>query len=284
MRSRFIAFGAAAFLTAACGQDKTGTGAQPTSSTTLVPPTNSGLVPPASKDSPDQAAVRKTFVAYQTALKSKNGEAAASLFDAGTVKAYETFVVQAQNLKREQLEKLELVELVNVLRLRHELTPEELAAAKGRAVLVRSVQDGWISDQSVLSGQIGRISVHDDRADVSRADKPFTPAFFFVREGGRWRYDMLRGQKRLEPGLRTMMGASKMEAPLAFAGKLIEKISANKPFDPKHLEGPPPNMPEPPPGFEEALNPKGPSQDHGHDHGTDHGHGHEHRDEHGHEH
>jgi len=271
MPSRFVALGAAGLLLVACSQDAKKSSAQPSSSTTLVPPTEAGLVPPASKDSPEQAAVRKTFLAYQAALKSKDGEAAAKLLDSGTLKAYETFVVQAQNLKREQLAKLELVELVNVLRLRHELTPEELAAAKGQAVFARSVEEGWISDQSLLTGQVGRISVHDDRADVSRADKPFTPAFFFVEEKDGWRYDLLRGQKRLEPGLRTIMGAAKMDAPLTFAGNLIEKISDKKPFDDKHLEGPPPDMPEPPAGFEEALDPKGPEQGHDHD-GHDHGH------------
>lgn len=265
-------------LAAGCGDDKPKAGAttSSTSSTLLTPPTKTGLVPPASKDSPDQAAVRKTFSAYQAALKAKDGEAAATLLDAETLDAYRTYIIQAQNLKREQLEKLGLVDLIQVLRFRHELTPEELAAAKAPVLFARSVKEGWTSDNAVLSAKVGRITVHGDQADISPADKPFTAAFYFNKEKGQWRYDLVHGHEQLEKALRGMMAASQAKDPLPFAVQIIEKASAKKPFDDKHLEGPPPDMPTPPEGSEAALNPGGGDHEHGEGEGDDHGHDHDH--------
>ncbi|MEM1028806.1 MAG: hypothetical protein AAGN82_00555 [Myxococcota bacterium] len=245
------------------------------SSTTVLPSSRGpkpSLVPPASKDSDVQREVRAAFVDYQTVLRNKDGAAAAARLDAGTIEAYRGYIIQAQHLKRPELDALGLVALVNVLRLRHELSPDELARATATEIFARSVREGWTSDRALLDAKVGRISVHGDRANISPAKTPFSPAFYFKREDDGWRYDLIEGQKRLGATLGSLMGASGAKDRLTFAAQLIAKASAKQPFDPSHLEGPPPGMPAPPPGSEALLAPEK-DEGHGHAHGDGHDHG-----------
>src|SRR6478672_3779017 len=75
----------------------------------------------------DEAAVLSAFKAYQTALLNKDGTRCVTLVDSGTIKYYQRMRDLAVSGRAAEVKKLDLMDKVVVVRMRHEVS---LAALK----------------------------------------------------------------------------------------------------------------------------------------------------------
>lgn len=208
-------------------------------SSTPMPGTSVG----ARQDTTAEEAVRTTFERYRKALLERDGELASRAVDKKTLEAYQGYLDLARTVDRSELDDLDLLAKLMVLRLRHELDAAKLAAATGRGVFAMAVENGWISDNSVRDAAIAKIAVDHTSASASIRRNPKVPLFFFFKEGDSWKFALWKLFPVVEPVLRTLMAASGETDEVAYVVALIEAVSPRK-FDRALLHGPPAGVPQ----------------------------------------
>jgi hypothetical protein len=170
------------------------------------------------------ADVRATFERYKKAVLQRDGQKAVAEIDDRTLDYYARMRTAA--LSAPDIHNLSLLDKLMIVRLRHELSPDQLSAMDGRSLLAYAIGKGWVGDASVQRGGIGEVKVSGQTAvgAMTLGGKP-TPAKLAFRRGKRgWLIDLLPLLGGAEPALqqlRQKSGLSEDELVL----KMIEEAT-----------------------------------------------------------
>ena len=138
--------------------------------------------------------VKESFKAYKAAILASDGEAAAQVVTQSSRDYFRRLADQALNLDRDGLHKIYLSDRLYALLLRHSLQRARLESMSGREVVSYAVDEGWIGKEGAEQLQLGNYQVDGDHAagTILRPDGGETTfKMEFVREGGRWRLDLV---------------------------------------------------------------------------------------------
>lgn len=115
------------------------------------------------------------------------------------------------------LRELHPTDQLQVLFLRTAFSPEDLAAMRGRDLLLLAVLRGWIGVDLRRTDTLQEIVVDGDTATgrlykFGRADRPDRGLQYFVREGVRWRVDLRGERERLRSDFAAFVSRSGLSA------------------------------------------------------------------------
>ena len=167
----------------------------------------------AAEEEKRQAAIRKAsqptndvidaYKSYYAAVQSKDGEVAASFVDKSTIALYERMRTHALRSSRDELGKLPITELIQVLVLRQKIGQEELAMMDGSAVFRRSVNEGWVHVDTVenFNSHSVMIVFGNARLKLNAEGRPPGWAYRLTRENNHWRVNLIDEIKAAETDL-----------------------------------------------------------------------------------
>ncbi len=149
-------------------------------------------IPAALFAQPDGQAVQKSFDAYKNAILKDKGEEASKYVDSKTIKYYSAMLDHIRNSDSVTVDKLSLLDKIVILRIRQELTKEDVASMDGKGLFVYAIQKGLVGKNSVKQNEIGKIIFDGDRAKAQlvAAGKASNIYFDFNKEDGQWKIDL----------------------------------------------------------------------------------------------
>lgn len=147
----------------------------------------------ATEESGDARAVRATFAAYKTAILARKGTESAGLVSGATLRHFGRLNNLALRGSEREVRKLPFIDKFIVLRLRHQVPVATMKGLDDRSAFAYGVTRGWIGEESVRSSDIGKIAVAGQSARAQHiAGGQITPmSYNFVRESGRWKFDLM---------------------------------------------------------------------------------------------
>lgn len=181
--------------------------------------------PFASANTDEEIKVQHAFQAYRTALLNQNGEAAWAAVDFHTKKYYEEIAKDCVSLKREDLDRLDLLTRFMVLRMRHEFREERLKKFKGAALFIESVKRGWISKSTVQGiHRMDKITIDRNHAQGYISVDLSTPMLHFIREEEGWKVALFKIFELGNRSFRQMVEKSGMSE-YDFIKAMLEQVS-----------------------------------------------------------
>lgn len=140
----------------------------------------------------DVADVRACFDNYFAALKTGDGEKAATLVDNNTMQHFARMLDLARNADSVTVRGLDAMDQMTVLSMRMQIPADELQGMDARAAVARSVSQGMMADGGLDGLGLGDVSVEGDKATapLKMFGFPTPTKFSFQREDGQWRIDL----------------------------------------------------------------------------------------------
>lgn len=188
----------------------------------LVQPLPAGASPDAVKDS---------FLNYQAALLTGDGEKAANAVTQGSRDYYRAYADQALTLDRQGLKQLHVADRVTVMLLRHSLDRQQLESMTGGEIIAYAVEQGWIDKESTARIRLGDYAVQGDFASAALLGKDGAASPFkleFLMEDGQWRLDLAEMLKIARFGIDYAVRQSGMSEE-EFVFFVLEYSSGRKP-------------------------------------------------------
>lgn len=139
-------------------------------------------------DSNEEAKVQQVYQAYRSALLTRDGISAWKRIDSRTKDYYDEIARDCLSIKREELNRLDLLSKIMILRLRLEFRRDKLQTFDGAKIFIIGVEKGWISRSSVQAiKKIDRITIDRDLAQGFLVQAPNFPAIRFDKEDDGWK-------------------------------------------------------------------------------------------------
>jgi hypothetical protein len=185
-----------------------------------------------SSDAADKEAVRKAFDAYKTAILAGDGDAAAASVSQTTLDQYQKYVDWALHADRATVQALPLLDKMQVLTLRHRIPHDKWQGMTGESAFIYAVNNNWIGKNQVEAAELGDIYPYVVRAsaDVIMNKKKTRVRFFFLKEKGAWKFDLVRLMEGFDAALKAELKRSRVPAD-KFILDAIGSVSGNKPTD-----------------------------------------------------
>ncbi len=157
--------------------------------------------------SEDTEAVKQTFADYRHALLSQDGTQAAELVTEETIAQYKKYVDWAKTATKDELMKLNLMNRLQVILIKHRVPRDKLLDANGKEIFSYAVDNGWIGKASVINTSLGEIQVASDNAiaGVLVQGKKVPTKFNFVKQSGTWRFNLLQTMAEATMALKAMI-------------------------------------------------------------------------------
>ncbi len=180
--------------------------------------------------SPEEQAVRAAFDRYRQALIAKDGPAAVAAVDSKTIAYYDRLLALARTADAKKLRAENLMTRVTVLRLRHDVPPEQLKKMTGKTLLAHAVESGWVSQATAENSELTDVKITGSRAEAGLvANGRVNPTRFgFRKEGGAWRFDLTSIFAAAESAFTAFHQQSGQDED-AFVLGLVEQLSGRKP-------------------------------------------------------
>jgi hypothetical protein len=151
------------------------------------------LAPVAWGQDPAQAAVKEAFLGYKTAILGGDGKTAVQHVSRSTIDMFGDTQQHALYSPAADVRGQSMMNRLQILSLRHRLTPAQLKEMSPTQLFVYGVDKGWIGKESVVAAEPGAATVTGDSAtlEILQGLRPTGQKFSFVREEGRWRFDLV---------------------------------------------------------------------------------------------
>ncbi len=140
-------------------------------------------------------AVERAFQDYKVAVLNGDGVAAAALVTQQTYDYYGQIADHALPLDQGGLNKLHVMDRMAVLQLRYQMSRAQLESMSGAEIVAYAVDQGWIGKDGVSRLQVGPFTVNGDTASAAALGgdgQETSLRLHFVKEGDRWRLDLMR--------------------------------------------------------------------------------------------
>jgi hypothetical protein len=146
------------------------------------------LVCSCAKKPTDVDEINAVFQKFRIALLEVDNEAAWSLLDAEAQNFYSSVLRDALAMSRRRLNEINLTHKFVVLRLRAELTRDELQNATGKDILGLAVKNEWLPKAFLESTESFKaVGVQEGHASAWLSEFPNTPAYYFTKQDGVWK-------------------------------------------------------------------------------------------------
>jgi hypothetical protein len=177
----------------------------------------------------DNESVRACFEGYKQAILDQDGNAAVALVDGNTLEYYGEMRRLALEGKPEIVRNLSTIDKMMVLMLRHQTPVEDLSQMSGDSLFVYAVDKGWIGRESVISNELGDITVSGDHASgVHVSAGTETPLrWMFQKKDGNWKLDITSIMPAADQAFKQMIresGQSEDE----FLVAILESVSGRR--------------------------------------------------------
>jgi hypothetical protein len=241
MRPRLVAAVAAATCAAAigCKQDsrrtapaaETTQAAQASPASTTVPAARATTTPASPTD---DAAIRRVFADYRTAVEHGDGDRAAGLLDGTTLAFYDRMKAAALTMPAEELREQPIVERLTIVAMRVGKSHAELEATPTPQLIAGAVTRGN-GLSSVKGVELTAISVDGNTAVATprKAGLTLPIQFQFTREPAGWRLDLSAllqtANDMLKIQLRSMSEDDLIRAYLSSIGAPVDDTLWNPP-------------------------------------------------------
>lgn len=132
------------------------------------------------------------FNSYKKAILAQDGESAAGWVTKSTIRQYDDYLKWAKTLSRDELKELSFINRFQVIIMKHRIPTEMLLAMDGRDAFVYAVDHDWIGKSGVVPMSAENFQISDNRAisDALHAGQMLPYKFQYIKEDGRWRYDL----------------------------------------------------------------------------------------------
>jgi hypothetical protein len=174
----------------------------------------------------DAEDIRQVFGSYRAALLAGQGEAAAVLLSRSTHAYYDEMRRLALFGDAASVQRLSMVDQINVLLLRLRIPVDELERLSPQELIVHAVNQGWIGKNGVSNTQAGEVLTEGDVAVVHAivGGRDAGPMFRFNREDGAWRLDLVPTMRAVNAALQTAAqaaGVSEQQFMLGAIGSVV---------------------------------------------------------------
>ncbi len=181
--------------------------------------------------------IRATFENYRLALLAEDGEKAWDVIDFQTRKIYEKYADQSLTLSQTELNSVDFISKITVLRLRLELKKKQLQEMNGEELFIYAIQKGMISKASAQRIKLEKITMNGNEAQAYLATAPSIPVFFFVNESGSWKLALSKSFNLANEAMAKVIEASGMSEQ-EYIEFLLKGVSSNREVDKRIFEGP----------------------------------------------
>jgi len=156
------------------------------------------------------ADIRASFERYKKAALAGEGAAAAQELDSNTVHYYADLRTAA--LSAPDIHGMPPTDKLIIVRMRHELSPDQLAAFDGRSVLGYIIGKRWINSAQIGSGEIGKVTVTGSRADAELLmnGKPTAEPLVYRKEKAGWRLDLTAKSEMMKKSFAALVERMKL--------------------------------------------------------------------------
>ena len=99
-----------------------------------------------------------------------------------------------------------------VLRLRLELTPDQLSSFDGRALIAYAIAKGWAGGQQIAGASLGTITLQGDKAQVQlmMGGRPSGANLTYRKEKADWRLDLAANNENMKIAFQAMRARGKL--------------------------------------------------------------------------
>jgi hypothetical protein len=185
-----------------------------------------------SSEKADKEAIEKVFDAYKTAILAGDGNAAAASVTQETLDQYQKYVDWALHADRATVQSLSLLDKMQVLTMRHRIPRDKWQGMTGEKAFVYAVNNNWIGKDQVQAAELGEINlfVFQASADAIMNKRKTHSRFFFLKEKGAWKYDLIRLMQGFDSALKSEIKRIRM-SPDQFILNTLDHLSGTKPTD-----------------------------------------------------
>jgi len=161
----------------------------------------------------DAAEIREAFAGYREALLEGDGEAAARALSRSTHDYYGRIRELALNAAAARVHDESVADQLQILLYRARVPRALLESMSATGLIAYSIEEGWIARESVARIEASQVDVRGSEAmlHVRSAEKELGPAFFYRREAGGWRLDLVPVMRATERPLRNAALRENME-------------------------------------------------------------------------
>jgi hypothetical protein len=158
----------------------------------LLAAASTSAAPIAFPEAPEAAAVKLGFAEYKAALKQRDGPRAAAAVSDNSFRYYDRMRGLALSAPREELARLEGTERMLVLALRQQAPLELLVNSTPEELVAYAVTTEAMTDTGVVRTELGEIRREGElaRGWIIIDGKATQGVLQFVRQGGRWKFDL----------------------------------------------------------------------------------------------
>jgi hypothetical protein len=154
--------------------------------------------------------IRACFERYRKAAGTGDGTAAARELDSNTIAYYAQLRTAA--LSATDVHALPPTDKLLVLRIRLELSPDQLSSFDGRALIAYAIGRGWAGGAQINNSSLGKITIEGDKANAElwMGGKPSGASLRFRREHADWRLDLAANNDNMKIAFSAMKARSKL--------------------------------------------------------------------------
>lgn len=145
------------------------------------------------EDSAEKSAIFETWEEFTSACHERSGETAATYVTEASHQYYAEIQKLATAASKEEVQGLPLGKQVTLLSMRLRIAPEKLMGMSGKGLLVHSIKEGWIGKPRSEDETIAEIEINKNTATAreSVGGEITDHVVHFLKEGGKWKFDML---------------------------------------------------------------------------------------------
>lgn len=140
----------------------------------------------------EEEAIKNCYNGYKQAILDDRGADAVEYIDQHTLEYYTTCLDRAIYMDSASVEKLQIVDKMTVLGIRHRIPKEDIYKMDNRALFQRTIEEGMISKNSVKSSELGVVRIEGNFAtgNVVADGSPTPINFHFYKEENDWKIDL----------------------------------------------------------------------------------------------
>ena len=142
----------------------------------------------------EEKRILDTFEGYKRALLDQNGLLSVDFVTKETIALYQQYLDWAKTATGEELAKLSLINQIQVILIRHSCPQDVVLELDGKGIFIYAVDRGWIDSRIVVNAGLTDVTISANKAHgfivqngVKTAEK-----FHFIKQDGKWRFDLSR--------------------------------------------------------------------------------------------
>lgn len=180
--------------------------------------------------------IEALFERYRYALSFFDGAEAVELACSQTIDWYDQIVDDALYLEAAVLKQADIMKKFTILRVRLEFSKDQLENMDGKALFDAAIDNGWIDLDTVEKIRLHRIKIRGEQAEAYVKGSPRTPAFYFIKERGRWKLALIKSFALARKTVETMISSSGMDEDqwlaIAFSHLVKKEVDIKKLYVP----------------------------------------------------